>query len=187
MTLKSVRFLLCVTLLGGVVTSSQAFSIDGAAFEFGASQSTGSSIDRYGAVATSDWNVRWLPLGDWYLDGFWEGGFDVWHANTRGTTGNDTIATVHVAPMLRYQRDPKCGLAPFIEVGVGAYGLTDSKIQNKNFSLDFAFGDSIGGGVRFGDEGRFELLYRFQHLSNAGLGDRNPGINFHVIELGFHF
>ncbi len=147
MTLKSVRFLLCVTLLGGVVTSSQAFSIDGAAFEFGASQSTGSSIDRYGAVATSDWNVRWLPLGDWYLDGFWEGGFDVWHANTRGTTGNDTIATVHVAPMLRYQRDPKCGLAPFIEVGVGAYGLTDSKIQNKNFSLDFAFGDSIGGGA----------------------------------------
>jgi hypothetical protein len=31
------------------------------------------------------------------------------------------------------------------------------------------------------------LLYRFQHLSNASLGDDNPGINFHVLHLGYRF
>jgi lipid A 3-O-deacylase len=29
--------------------------------------------------------------------------------------------------------------------------------------------------------------YRFQHMSNAGIGDKNPGINFHTVELGYVF
>jgi hypothetical protein len=24
-------------------------------------------------------------------------------------------------------------------------------------------------------------------LSNAGLGDDNPGINFHAVQIGYHF
>jgi hypothetical protein len=30
-------------------------------------------------------------------------------------------------------------------------------------------------------------MYRYQHQSNAGLGDDNPGINFHLMSLGYHF
>jgi hypothetical protein len=32
-----------------------------------------------------------------------------------------------------------------------------------------------------------DLGYRYQHLSNAGLGDSNPGINFHLVRLAYHF
>ena len=40
---------------------------------------------------------------------------------------------------------------------------------------------------RFGPGGEFEALYRYQHQSNAGLGDDNPGVNFHLFTLGYHF
>jgi len=31
------------------------------------------------------------------------------------------------------------------------------------------------------------LGYRYQHLSNLSIGDSNPGINFHLVRLGYHF
>ena len=51
----------------------------------------------------------------------------------------------------------------------------------------FAFGSHFGLGIVLGSEKNIELLYRFQHLSNASLGDENPGINFHGLQLVTHF
>ncbi|MHB1306262.1 MAG: acyloxyacyl hydrolase [Limisphaerales bacterium] len=33
---------------------------------------------------------------------------------------------------------------------------------------------------------KFELGYRLQPLSNAGLGQTHPGLNLHVFNLGHH-
>jgi lipid A 3-O-deacylase len=89
--------------------------------------------------------------------------------------------------VLRWQRDPAHGFAPFAEIGVGAHGHTEDGISDEDFDIPFAFGSHIGLGARFGAQGRYEVIYRFQHLSNAGLGDENPGINFHAVQLGYHF
>lgn len=35
--------------------------------------------------------------------------------------------------------------------------------------------------------GHVELGYRFQHMSNAGIGQDNPGLNSHVAWLGWRF
>ena len=78
-------------------------------------------------------------------------------------------------------------ISPFFEFGLGAHVHTDDSIGNKNFDIPFAFGSHVGGGLRFGSQAQYELIYRFQHLSNAGLGDDNPGINFHVLSLGYRF
>ena len=56
-----------------------------------------------------------------------------------------------------------------------------------SYDIPFAFGSHVGLGARLGDNGAYELMYRYQHQSNAGLGERNPGINFHVLSLGMHF
>ena len=78
-------------------------------------------------------------------------------------------------------------LSPFLELGLGPHVHTKSKIENDDFDIPFAFGSHIGLGVELGRSKNFELLYRFQHLSNASLGNENPGINFHVLQLVTHF
>ena len=66
--------------------------------------------------------------------------------------------------------------------------MSRSAIDVLDFDHGFAFGSHLGLGVRFGTCDCVELSYRFQHLSNAGLGGGdNPGINFNMIRLGYRF
>ena len=168
-----------------LVSTSAAFAIDKIAFEYGSSAGD-AEIDRYGAVATIDWNAKWLPSGSWYLGGYWEAGVNFWDSNP-GRTGNDSLVDVYIAPVLRWQRDVSAGFAPFLELGVGPHGHTASKIENKDFDIGFSFGSHVGGGFRLGDQGRYEFMYRFQHLSNASIVDKNPGVNFHLFQFGYRF
>ncbi|GBC63645.1 acyloxyacyl hydrolase [Desulfonema ishimotonii] len=56
-------------------------------------------------------------------------------------------------------------------------------------------GQDLGGVVNFSEEigldfhmGRgWNAGYRFQHLSNGGLYDNNPGLDFHLFELTYRF
>lgn len=172
--------LLCAVLLGG---AAPVQAIDRIAFEYGF-EDKDSEVDRYGAVASMDWNVRWLQTGDWFLGGYFEAGVNYWDSE-EGSTGTDSLVDFHLTPVFRFQRDPKAAFAPFVEVGVGAHGHSESEIEDKDFDINFAFGSHVGGGLRFGRN--IEVLYRYQHLSNAGIGDKNPGINFHLLQLGYHF
>lgn len=54
--------------------------------------------------------------------------------------------------------------------------------------------DDFGGAVQFSSHagvalnfGRFVVNYRFQHLSNAGLYEENPGINLHLFGIAARF
>jgi len=76
------------------------------------------------------------------------------------------------------------GFRPFLEAGIGLHYLTDKHFTTKDFSTNFQFGDHIGMGVQFGQNHHLRLAYQFQHLSNAGMGSPNPGINFHLLNFG---
>ena len=52
------------------------------------------------------------------------------------------------------------------------------------FSTRFQFGDHLGIGYRFE---RYDVAVRFQHLSNGGMRNPNPGINFLLLRLQYHF
>ncbi|TLM66433.1 MAG: acyloxyacyl hydrolase [Deltaproteobacteria bacterium] len=54
--------------------------------------------------------------------------------------------------------------------------------------------EDLGGPLQFGSHAgvalaidRFVLSYRFEHISNAGIYSRNPGVNMHMIGLGARF
>ena len=57
----------------------------------------------------------------------------------------------------------------------------------RQFSTAFQFGDHVGVGVRFGDKGKYELGYRYQHFSNAGIKEPNQGVNYNEVRLQYHF
>jgi len=39
----------------------------------------------------------------------------------------------------------------------------------------------------FGRHGQYELGYRYQHISNAGIKRPNDGLNLHMLRLGYSF
>ena len=143
-------------------------------------------VTRFALSFSYELPYRWFDSGDWYLGTYFEADAHYWDGE-EGTTGTDSLASIGLVGVLRFQRNPAAGIAPFVEFGTGPHLQTESEISNKDFDIAFAFGSHVGGGVRFGANGRYELMYRYQHLSNAGIGDDNPGINFHLVRLGYWF
>lgn len=178
------RFIPGLALVAGLAFGPVASALDSFTVEFGTGDD---DATRFGATVGWDWDAKWFAEGDWYLGGFWELGGSYWDADA-GRTGNDSMGEVGGAAVFRYQtHKPIGGFSPFLELGLGIHGFTETELEDKDFDIAFSFAESLGGGVRFGANSAWELGYRYQHLSNAGLGDDNPGINFHLFRLGYHF
>lgn len=174
------------TLLAAVPAHAIDLSMDALLLEGGFTEDR-VDANRYGGAFRWELKPQWLQVGDWHLKSLVELSIDYWDAKTGGKTGKDDLFDFGLTPILRYQRDPGHGIAPFIEFGVGVHGHTRTGIENKDFDIPFSFGEHLGLGARFGEGGKYELVYRYQHQSNAGIGDTNPGINFHSVAIGFYF
>ena len=176
---------LCAMSIGLFLVAGPASAIDTFLLEGGVSESD-ENAERYGGAVRWDLGMKWMEAGDWHLGSYVELSVTYWDGEA-GRTGDDDLVDFGLTPVLRYQRVADHGIAPFAELGLGAHVHTEDGIGNKNFDIPFAFGSHFGVGARFGAAGKYELIYRFQHLSNAGLGDDNPGINFHAVQFGVHF
>ncbi|MGH8624035.1 MAG: acyloxyacyl hydrolase [Gammaproteobacteria bacterium] len=182
--MKYQRSFTCVSGLVWAMISQPVQSIDFLALEGGTGEE---SADRVGAAAGWLWGRQWsLPAG-LYLSGHWELSLSYWDGD-EGRTANDSLVEGGFAPVFRVHSKAKpLGIAPFIEGAVGVHVMSDTELGDKDFDIRFAFGSHAGVGFRFGPQDRIELGYRFQHLSNAGLGDPNPGIDFHLVRLLYYF
>lgn len=133
------------------------------------------------------WNKSWLETANWHLTGYWEANIGYWHGQNH--PGSRSLLDFGITPVLRYQRKAsREGIAPYIEAGIGVHLLSRTTIHSsRRLDTAFQFGDFIGVGVRLGNQGAYDIGYRFQHYSNAGISDHNPGMNFHEIRLQYHF
>ncbi|MCZ6666691.1 MAG: acyloxyacyl hydrolase [Gammaproteobacteria bacterium] len=189
--MNSVRSYFRLLRLAGFATCLSAFAASAVAadtavlLEFGTNEGD-EDVQRYGAALRWDLGMKWLETGDWHLGSHLEASVTYWDGNA-GTTGDDDFVDFGLTPVLRFQRTATAGLAPFAELGLGIHVHTKDGIGDRDFGIPFTFGTHFGAGARFGEQGRYELVYRFQHLSNAGLSDDNPGINFHAVQFGIHF
>jgi hypothetical protein len=79
-------------------------------------------------------------------------------------------------------------------------GLWDGGVEfelglRPTWLFDHTYGDdNFGGGMQFTSHAglainwqKMALSYRIQHISNAGIYDNNPGLNLHMIGLGYRF
>lgn len=180
-----IPFACALALLLACLWAVPAAAIDTILLEGGTNEGD-EEVDRYGGAVRWDLPFSFGQTGDWALGTYLELSVTYWDG-TNGTEGEDGLVDFGLTPVLRYQRNPAYGIAPFVELGVGAHVHTEDGIGDRDFDIPFAFGTHVGAGLRFGQQGRYELVYRFQHLSNAGIGDENPGINFHAVQLGYHF
>jgi hypothetical protein len=160
------RFLAALLL----VVSLPVHAIDGVSLEYGVGTRE-VNLWRLGLqwkAPPFDWMEK-RPRWSWY----WDVSVGGWHGD------EGTVHDVGLTPVFRYMKDAKHG--PYVEGGIGAHILSDSHINSDlGFSTRFQFGDHLGAGYDFG---RWDLQARFQHLSNGGMRNPNPGINFMILRL----
>ena len=102
-----------------------------------------------------------------------------WEATVGGWHGDlGTVHDVGVTPVWRYAR---YGRGMYFEGAIGFHILSDSHINSDlGFSTRFQFGDHLGVGYRFE---KYDFGLRLQHLSNGGMRNPNPGINFLILRV----
>jgi hypothetical protein len=181
---NKIKFGIAVALFAA---SPAACALDGLAFEFGHSDSSNANVNLYRVSAQWDWKKRLVEMGSWNLGGYWETTFGYWDNNSFGRSG-DSIFDVGVTPVLRLQPNNLAGTSVYAELGVGVHLLSRTSVSpQRQFGSAFQFGDHVGAGLRFGEKGQYDIGYRYQHLSNAGIKGPNQGINYHQLRLQYHF
>jgi hypothetical protein len=140
----------------------------------------------FGVGVQNQWNRTWFTDGAWFLGGYWDASLAYMKSNLNS---NSDLYDFSLTPMLRLQRYPdiSSGVAPFSEVGLGGHLLTDKEIGDRDLATNFQFGSQLGVGLGFGDKARYELAYRYQHLTNASIKQPNDGLKLHLLSFGYNF
>jgi hypothetical protein len=73
-------------------------------------------------------------------------------------------------------------------VGAGVRLLSSPRISSDlTLATAFQFAPMAGIGVQFGNRQQYQAGYRFEHISNGGIKEPNPGINFSQLYLQYNF
>jgi hypothetical protein len=156
--------------------AAQAHAVDGAALEVGHGDD---NTDVVRGSLQWKWRRSWFADTGWELGGYWEATVGAWNTDK-------TLWDFGFTPVFRLQRRDWTG--PYLEAAIGFHFLSDLSVtRTRLFGSRFQFGDHLGIGWRFGERGRYDLGLRLQHLSNGGLKQPNPGINFAMVRLAYQF
>jgi lipid A 3-O-deacylase len=133
-------------------------------------------FEQYEAFTT--WKLPWLQQWDsgWVLGTYLE-------ANAGVLSGGGTAAFVgSIGPGLYIS-----GLKEVIEISMGLNPtvISKHKFGDENLGGPIQFTSHIGLNVNFAKH--YSLGYRLQHMSNGVLYEHNPGVNMHMIEVGYRF
>lgn len=174
-----------LSLLALPATATENHWIDSVSATLG-KDGNSNQTDVYRLGIQNRWNRTWFNDGAWYLGGYWD--VSVGYMES-GREKNSDLYEVGLIPVLRLQRDTEIssGVAPFSEIGVGGHMLSDDDIGERKLGSNFQLASHIGLGLGFGERGRYEVAYRFQHLSNAGTNSPNNGLDLHLLRFGYHF
>jgi hypothetical protein len=172
-----------LTLLTGAVHAQDVLQKGNQEFGF----YTGGGISIPGGEPGS--HDYWMAAGRWsrVMAQFWGGSFEygveVYPALiVKQTT---TVYAGGGSPLqLRYNFMSKHKVVPYLEIGAGMLGSTAQLPEN---TYRFNFIDQGSLGVQWLRKGHpsFQTGVRYQHISNAGLGNHNPGINSMFLFGGF--
>jgi hypothetical protein len=124
------------------------------------------------------------PLGgrSWYRGNFellLEGTFLYMFEPKNGIAGG-------LAPGLRYNFLTGTRIIPFLQVGVGFIAL-DADLARQSDGLNFIVQSGLGLHYFITQRTALTGEWRFHHISNASIHDRNAGINSSLVMLGLTF
>jgi lipid A 3-O-deacylase len=126
--------------------------------------------------------LNWLLPWSWDLGRKWE--LDSRIDLSVGWLGDDRVnaALGTLGPSLLLHRD---GFPLSLEVGFSPTLLSEHEFGTKDFGSEFQITSHIGVNWDVGEHVRFSG--RFQHMSNGGLFDHNPGLNLWALGVSYLF
>jgi len=152
-----------------LLVASPALAVDGVSGEIG-SGTRQVDMYRFGAQWRQK-QPRWLE--DTRFNIYWDASIGAWDGDTGG------LVDLGITPVLRYGSLH----GGYVDAGIGFHYLSDTHISSAiEFSTKYQFGDHVGAGWRFD---RYDFSLRLQHLSNAGIHNPNPGINFLQLRIQY--
>lgn len=92
----------------------------------------------------------------------------------------DYVGTFGPSLVIRHSQLPL-----FVNCGSRVTYLSQSAFGNRDFGIHLQFTSHCGIDWKVVD--RWEVGYRFQHMSNGGFGEPNPGLNVHMIGAAYRF
>ncbi len=132
-----------------------------------------------GTRGVDEWRVglQWRQQPKWLENTlmrlYWDATLGTWESDI------GSLQDLGLTPTFRYGHEH----GAYFDVGIGFHVLSETQISSQiEFSTKFQFGDHLGIGYRFD---RYDVSARLQHLSNAGIRDPNPGINFLQLRLQY--
>ncbi|AQV97659.1 acyloxyacyl hydrolase [Cupriavidus necator] len=132
-----------------------------------------------------DSGFAWGNPQGWQVDLQWEVNVAHWRSTSDNNPNN--LWEFGASPVVRVAWWRHTWV-PFVELSVGPRLLTGTRTSDDHvISSAFQFSEYAGIGLTVGKNRNFTAGYRFQHLSNAGIKEPNPGTTFHVIYLRYHF
>ena len=170
---------MCFAFVLAVWGAQPSHAVDGMAIESGQDHRT----DMWRVSAQWQWLQCWLQGERWHLGGFWDLGLTQWEQSVPGE--RTRLREIGLTPTFRLQANNLRGV--YLEAGIGAHLLEATSLGNKRFGTAFQFGDHFGFGYRFGASGEFDIGYRYQHLSNAGIKLPNSGLDSNQLRLQYWF
>lgn len=185
MVTKTNRALTALALISIVTLSSRVFAFDGYNLSIGDGKADTSVLR---VEAQWNWQKQWFVDGSWHLGGYWALGMGYWDSGKKGS-GQDSLAELSITPVFRFEPNTPFsnGFQPYAEFAIaGPRLLSATSIGDRSFSTALQLGSHLGLGTRFGNGGKYELGYRYQHMSNGGIKRPNNGMEFHLINFGYH-
>lgn len=185
------------TLSGGlpraalVSVAAALLALPSAAGAAGFSMQAGYGRDNRHGVEKYEVSARWDEIVQWQLSSrlalALDGEVNVANWRALSSRPSSQLMEFGVSPIFRlsYAGDH---VTPFVEASVGLRVLSHTEIAGGHrMGSAFQFSDMIGVGVAFGKAQRLTIGYRFQHLSNGGIKDPNPGTNFSMGYVRYRF
>ena len=128
------------------------------------------------AFALYDLPWNWKFESDWSL--FLIAEFNAGALNG----GGDTAFVGSVGPGISV-RSPGNSLA--FRAGINPTVISEDAIGDEDLGGPVQFTSHVG--LSYTLPQLLSIGYRFQHMSNAGIYSPNPGVNLHMVEIGYHF
>jgi hypothetical protein len=101
--------------------------------------------------------------------------------------GSNASAFVSAGPSYRWHMNKSDQSKWFVDFGVHPTFISQSRFEGKNLGGEVFFTSHLGLGVYLGRQRKSSLLLRYQHISNAGLNDRNPGVDMLGLAFSYNF
>jgi len=129
-----------------------------------------------------DLGWRWLESGIGLVSPTLEAGVGFFLED-----GSSDVFAFEALPLFKYIFKTDSSVQVYLEGGAGGAYLTEEHIEGNDLGGHVQFVDIFGLGCRLGRERQHSLGLRFVHYSNAGLHEKNEGINYLHLCYGFAF